>query len=58
MSTSKELSGNYIHNSACIIVKVETGEVLAYIGNNTSENPAKHGGDVDIISACGAREAY
>ncbi len=44
----KDLSGNFINNSACIIIKVESGEVLAYIGNSASEKPADHGGDVDI----------
>lgn len=45
----KELSGNLIHNSACIIVKVETGEVMAYVGNSHPESPGRHGNDVDII---------
>lgn len=45
----KELSGNLIHNSACIIVKVETGEVLAYVGNSTAESTVSYGNDVDII---------
>jgi penicillin-binding protein 1C len=47
----KELSGNFINNSACIIVKVETGEVLVYVGNSNSASPGEHGGDVDIIRA-------
>jgi penicillin-binding protein 1C len=45
----KDLSGNFINNSACLIVKVESGEVLAYVGNSTSDEPGEHGGDVDII---------
>jgi penicillin-binding protein 1C len=45
----KDLEGNFIFNSACLIVEVETGNVLAYIGNSTLENVQKHGGDVDII---------
>ncbi len=45
----KELSGNLIHNSACIIVKVETGEVMAYVGNSPAESSGRHGNDVDII---------
>jgi penicillin-binding protein 1C len=45
----KELSGNFIFNTAALIVKVESGEVLAYIGNSTNENSKMHGGDVDII---------
>jgi len=48
-SHQKVLSGNHINNSAIIIVKVETGEVLAYVGNSRTEEPQKHGGDVDII---------
>jgi penicillin-binding protein 1C len=45
----KELAGNFIFNSAALIVNVPTGEVLAYIGNSTNEDLSSHGGDVDII---------
>jgi len=45
----KDLAENYIFNSACIIVEVVTGNVLAYVGNSTLENAQAHGGDVDII---------
>jgi len=45
----RDLAGNYIFNSACIIVEVETGNVLAYVGNSSLEDAAAHGGDVDII---------
>ena len=45
----KDLSENFINNSACIIVKVETGEVLAYIGNSMSDKPEENSSDVDII---------
>ena len=45
----KDLENNYIFNSACLIVEVETGNVLAYVGNSTLEEAALHGGDVDII---------
>ena len=45
----KDLSANYIFNSACIIVEVETGNVLAYVGNSTLSESGMHGGDVDII---------
>jgi penicillin-binding protein 1C len=45
----KDLSGNFINNSAGIIADVETGNVIAYIGNCTTEDPADHSGDVDII---------
>jgi penicillin-binding protein 1C len=45
----KDLAGNYIFNSACLIVEVETGNVLVYVGNSTLEDAQSHGGDVDII---------
>lgn len=45
----KNLAANYIFNSACIIIQVETGNVLAYVGNSTNENSGLHGGNVDII---------
>jgi penicillin-binding protein 1C len=45
----KDLASNYIFNSACLIVEVETGNVLAYVGNSTNEDSDMHGGDVDII---------
>jgi len=45
----KELAGNFIFNSAALIVDVPTGEVLAYIGNSTSPGLSSHGEDVDII---------
>jgi penicillin-binding protein 1C len=50
-SHQKELAGNYIFNSAAIIVEVSTGKVLAYAGNSTIDESAAHGGDVDIIRA-------
>jgi penicillin-binding protein 1C len=45
----KDLENNYIFNSACLVVEVETGNVLAYVGNSTLEEATLHGGDVDII---------
>lgn len=47
----KDLSGNFIFNSACLIVEVESGNVLAYVGNSTLEDTRTHGGDVDIIQS-------
>jgi len=47
----KELAGNFIFNSAALIVDVPTGEVLAYVGNSTVEGISSHGGDVDIIKS-------
>jgi penicillin-binding protein 1C len=48
-SHQRDLENNYIYNSACLIVEVGTGNVLAYVGNSTLEEAAHHGGDVDII---------
>lgn len=45
----KTLASNLIFNSACIIVEVSSGEVLAYVGNSTPENSAGHGENVDIV---------
>ena len=45
----KDLAGNFIFNSACLIIEVGTGNVLVYVGNSTLEDAPKHGGDVDII---------
>lgn len=45
----KDLAANFIFNSACIIVKVSSGEVVAYVGNSVTEDSSDHGGDVDII---------
>jgi len=50
-SHQKDLAGNFIFNSAALIVKVNTGEVIAYIGNSTNPDVKDHGGDVDIIRA-------
>ena len=47
----KDLQNNFIFNSACLVVEVETGNVLAYVGNSTLEEAKHHGGDVDIIRA-------
>jgi len=45
----KELTGNHIFNSACLIVEVETGNVLAYVGNSSLDDAGEHEGNVDII---------
>ena len=41
---------NEIHNAAAIVVEVETGDVLAYVGNAPS-TLKQHGAAVDIIPA-------
>ncbi len=48
-SHQKDLESNFIFNSACLIVEVETGNVMAYVGNSTLESAGTHGGNVDII---------
>jgi penicillin-binding protein 1C len=42
---------NKIHNMAVLIVEVETGNVLAYVGNGESNLSEDNGNDVDIITA-------
>ena len=42
---------NEIHNMAALIVEVESGNVLAYIGNVTGKQNADNGNDVDIITS-------
>ena len=45
------LIGNGINNAAAIIMEVETGKVLAYIGNYNNLDDTKDGCQVDIINA-------
>ena len=44
----RSLRSNHIYNSACIIVEVDTGNVVAYVGNSKSAGN-NQGKDVDII---------
>lgn len=44
-----QLKFNEVHNAAAIIIEVETGNVLAYVGNTAGSK--KHGNDVDVIRA-------
>jgi penicillin-binding protein 1C len=44
-----KLRYNEIHNAAAIILEVNTGNVLAYIGNCGYVNEVAHANDVDII---------
>jgi penicillin-binding protein 1C len=41
---------NMVNNAAVIVAKVESGEVIAYLGNVFTEND-KHGANVDVITA-------
>lgn len=42
---------NHIDNAAALIADVETGEVLAYVGNVTGSTAAIHADQVDIITS-------
>lgn len=46
----KRLAENGIHNAAVLILNIEDGSVVTYVGNVKNKNP-EHGGDVDIIKA-------
>ncbi len=40
-----------IHNAAAIVADIETGEVLAYIGNVEDDGSGDHGQEVDVIAS-------
>jgi penicillin-binding protein 1C len=45
----KILQYNQIHNAAVLIVEVETGNIIAYVGNVNTSEKGNNGTDVDII---------
>ncbi len=45
------LKANEIHNAAVLVMNVEKGEVLAYVGNSPDLGKGLHGEAVDLISA-------
>jgi penicillin-binding protein 1C len=45
------LTANQIYNTAVIVAEVETGNVLAYVGNTNGSPGEDHGQQVDIITA-------
>lgn len=47
----KLLRGNEIHNACAIILEVNTGNVLAYVGNTENKGKPEYEGDVDVIVA-------
>ena len=47
----RRLSDNGIHNAAAIVVEVETGAVVAYVGNTSGDGHQEYGYDVDIITS-------
>ena len=46
----RELKQNGIHNASALVLDVETGCALAYVGNTHSNN-GDHGNDVDMITS-------
>ena len=47
----EKLSRNQVHNLACMVMEVETGNVLAYVGNSEPEGNQFHENHVDVIRA-------
>jgi penicillin-binding protein 1C len=47
----KQLVGNQIYNAAALVLDVETGDVLAYVGNTAVEESGYHSEEVDVINA-------
>jgi len=47
----RDLAGNGIHNAAAVVLDVEGGKVLAYVGNISDLTDTEHGNHVDIILA-------
>ncbi|MCX6267439.1 MAG: penicillin-binding protein 1C [Bacteroidetes bacterium] len=48
---SIQLRANEIHNAAALVLDVNSGNVLAYVGNIPGETARDHGNNVDIITA-------
>lgn len=47
----KILRSNEIHNACAIVLDVQTGNVLAYVGNTNNKDKPEFNGDVDVINA-------
>ncbi|MFL5762614.1 MAG: penicillin-binding protein 1C [Bacteroidia bacterium] len=47
----RALKGNEIHNACAIVMEVNTGNVLAYVGNTDNQGNPELGSDVDVINA-------
>lgn len=47
----KILKANEIHNACALVMEVNTGNVLAYVGNTDNTGKPEYDGDVDIINA-------
>ncbi|MDR1557652.1 MAG: penicillin-binding protein 1C [Tannerellaceae bacterium] len=48
---ARTYASNHIHNLAALIADVETGEVLAYVGNVSFRADERYGNEVDVITA-------
>ncbi len=46
----KRLISNHVYNAACLVVDIDTGKVITYVGN-TQQGNAGYGKDVDIIQS-------
>jgi len=46
-----KLQYNQIHNAAALVLEVESGNVLAYVGNCSDPGKNSHGNEVDIIQS-------
>src|SRR5512133_1113867 len=46
-----KLKLNEIHNAAAIVIEIETGNILAYVGNCGYPDEKGHGNDVDVITS-------
>ncbi len=47
----KLLKANEIHNACALVMEVNTGHVLAYVGNTNNAGKPEYEGDVDVINA-------
>ncbi len=47
----KNLKANKINNAAVLVMNIENGEVLAYVGNSPTNKNNEHGEQVDIVTA-------
>ncbi len=45
------LAGNGVHNAAVLVAEVETGRILAWVGNTGGPDAPEHGGWVDVVTA-------
>ncbi len=48
---SEDLRGNQVYNAAAIVLDVNSGRTLAYVGNAEPGTDGYHGNDVDVITS-------